>query len=284
MKSKKGALPNLIIIGAQKCGTTSLHYYLGLHPQISMSREKELDFFIIEHNWHKGIDWYKSNFIGETKIRGESSPNYTLYPYYDGVPERMHSVVPGAKLIYILRDPIDRIISHYIHNCTFDELENRKISDVLTDLKNNLYICRSKYYMQLEQYLNNFPKSNVLIITVEDLYEHRQQTLQKIFNFLNVDETFYSNKFFKIKHKTTAKRRKNRLGLFLENLPVTNIIERFPPNFREYSKRMFFLPFSSSIERPELDDGLRQKLIDELKDDINCLRQFTGYDFKGWCL
>ena len=65
-----------------------------------MSREKELNFFVDELNWNKGIEWYKSNFIGEAKIHGESSPNYTNYPFFAGVPERMYSVVPKAKLIY----------------------------------------------------------------------------------------------------------------------------------------------------------------------------------------
>ena len=87
-KSKKGRLPNLIVIGGQKCATTSLHYYLNLHPQISMSREKELNFFS-ERNWHKGIEWYKSNFTGRTKIHGESSPSYTNYPFNKEVPKRL---------------------------------------------------------------------------------------------------------------------------------------------------------------------------------------------------
>jgi len=114
-EDKKGNLPNLIIIGAMKCATTSLHYYLNLHPQISMSEEKELDFFIHKNNWHKGIEWYKTNFTGNASVYGESSPNYTKYPFFNGVPERMHAVVPDAKLIYVVRDPIERIISHYIH-------------------------------------------------------------------------------------------------------------------------------------------------------------------------
>ncbi len=95
-------LPNLIIIGAQKCATTSLHYYLSLHPHIFMSREKELNFFIFERNSHKGIEWYKSNFVIKANISGESSPDCTNYPFFDGVPERMYSVVPKAKLIYII--------------------------------------------------------------------------------------------------------------------------------------------------------------------------------------
>ena len=70
-------LPNLIIIGAMKCGTSALHRYLGLHPEISMSDEKELNFFIEGMNWEKGLAWYESMFTGKAKVHGESSPDYT---------------------------------------------------------------------------------------------------------------------------------------------------------------------------------------------------------------
>ncbi len=123
-------LPNLIVIGAGKCGTTSLHYYLSLHPQICMSREKELNFFIDTLNWDKGIHWYKNNFDASFQIRGETSPRYTQYPFLQGVPERMFAVVPDAKIIYILRDPIDRIISEYVEHCA-SGTENATLESVI---------------------------------------------------------------------------------------------------------------------------------------------------------
>jgi len=282
-KSKKGNLPNLIIIGAQKCGTTSMHYYLSYHPQITMSREKELNFFIQERNWHKGIEWYKSNFNSEAKVRGETSPNYTNFPSWSGVPERMHSVVPETRLIYIVRDPIDRIIAHYIHYYA-EGLEHRKLSDALKDFNNNIYVCRSKYYMQLEQYLNYFSKSNILITTLEDLYSHRLQTLQEVFRFLDVDDSFYNRKFFKIKHKSNYKRRKNLIGLAISQIPGINIVERLPFDIREKVKTLIYFPFSHKIELPVLENNLRQELIDYLRDDINCLREFTCYNFESWCV
>jgi len=98
IKRKKVQLPNLIVIGAQKSGTTSLHHYLSLHPEIMMSKHKELNYFNEELNWKKGLAWYKSHFIGEAKIYGESSPHYTFYPLYKGVAQRMYSIIPEAKL------------------------------------------------------------------------------------------------------------------------------------------------------------------------------------------
>src|SRR5215210_6346576 len=100
--ARAGALPNLVVIGAQKCGTSGLHYHLGLHPEVSMSKPKELNFFIGERNWPRGEDWYRRHFDPNAKVRGEASPNYTAFPQHVGVPERMASMVPDAKLIYVL--------------------------------------------------------------------------------------------------------------------------------------------------------------------------------------
>lgn len=247
-----------------------------------MSREKELNFFIQEYNWHKGIKWYTSKFTGKVKVHGESSTNYTFYPLFDRVPKRMYSVIPEAKLIYILRDPVDRIISHYIQYYAFGR-ENRKISEALSNLgTNNPYICRSKYYMQLKQYLNYFSGSNILIITMEELYKYRYHTLQKIFRFLDVDDFLYSKKFTNIRHKSISKRRKTRIGLILSQLPGMNILGRFPSEIRWQVEKLLYLPFSQRIPYPTLKATLRQELSEHLKDDINHLREYIGCDFEGW--
>ncbi|MCG8468872.1 MAG: hypothetical protein MJB57_11825 [Gemmatimonadetes bacterium] len=109
-------LPNLVVVGAQKCGTSALHYYLDLHPAIAMSRPKELNYFIEDRNWSRGPEWYVKRFDGRAPVRGETSPNYTAHPTFDGVPERMAASIPDARLIYIVRDPIERIRAHWIHN------------------------------------------------------------------------------------------------------------------------------------------------------------------------
>ena len=88
-RKRHAALPNLIIIGGLKCGTTSIHHYLGLHPEIQMSKPKELNFFVEELNWDLGLDWYASRFDDRFEVRGESSPHYTNLPRFEGVAERI---------------------------------------------------------------------------------------------------------------------------------------------------------------------------------------------------
>src|SRR2546421_11902695 len=111
--SRNPTLPNLLIIGARKGGTTSLHKYLALHPQIFMSKQKELSFFDERIRWQLGLEWYKSNFDASYLINGEASPQYARYPRTLGVPEKIKSVLGSPKLIYAIRDPVDRILSDY---------------------------------------------------------------------------------------------------------------------------------------------------------------------------
>ena len=174
-QSAAGALPNLIIIGAQKCGTSGLHYHLGLHPEVSMSRPKELNFFIEERNWPRGEDWYRRHFDPEAKVRGEASPNYTAFPQHVGVPERMAQVVPDAKLIYVLRDPLQRIAAHWVHNYA-KRREKGTLAETLSH-PNTSYLQRSQYAMQLQQFLNHFPRESIMILDQEDFRKDRADTL-----------------------------------------------------------------------------------------------------------
>ena len=122
-------LPNLVIIGAMKCGTTSLHYYLDQHPDISMSAKKETNFFT-PRGFDKGVEWYEQQFTGGTRICGEASPNYSYFDRFPGVPERMHSVIPEPRIIYMVRNPIRRILSQYVHECSAGR-ETKSLGDAV---------------------------------------------------------------------------------------------------------------------------------------------------------
>jgi len=275
-------LPNLIVIGAMKTGTSSLHSYLDCHPQISMSRPKELDFFVAEKNWPKGLDWYESHLpaIDGVQILGESSPNYTKCHVFAGVPGRMHSLVPEAKLIYLLRDPIERIVSHYVHNYS-TERESESISRALKDLENNHYVLCSKYYMQLEPYLACFPRSNILIVTSGNLRNHRQQTLQRIFRFLDVDDTFCSQDFAQVLHRSSDKRRTSRVGSLLLRVPGRQRIKSLLPFLTRFAGLYRSLSLLR-VRRPMIDERLRQRLADALIEDVERLRAYTGRSFEQW--
>ena len=198
------------------------------------------------------------------------------------VPARMHTIVPDAKLIYMVRDPIERIISQYIHN-RWSDLETRSIEEALrgsngTPMEETRYVRRSKYYMQLQQYLEYFPKASILIITQEDLFKRRQDTLRDVFRFLGVDDTFVSTEFAGLVHESGAKKVKTRFGLALARGPERGILRRLPPAVRRPAERIVGAIVTSNVkvERPALDEQLRSELREILKEDIGTVQELHG--------
>lgn len=279
------ALPNLIVIGAQKCGTAALHHYLGLHPEIQMSTPKELGFFIKEHNWDRGVDWYRRHFDPDAPVRGESSPDYTAYPHYAGVPERMRSLVPDARLIYVVRDPIERIAAGWVH----DYAKRRETGDVVDAVMhaNTTYVVRSRYYLQLRQFLNHFPEEQILILDQGDLRHRRRDTLASIFSFVHVDPAFEHPGFTRERHRTGHKHRATSVGWRLEQLIARAFGGKLPRGFRPNSRpRAWFrerLAFvRRPIEVPDVRDALSPEVVTVLREDADRLRELTGRSFDAW--
>lgn len=265
--------PNLVIIGAMKCGTSSLHYYLNLHPQIQMSSIKELDFFIEEKNWKRGLDWYEQQFIPqskEVKIYGEASPNYTKYPTFKGVPQKMHEIIPNAKLIYIIRDPIKRIISHYIHNYAIRDI-NETLEEALRQLDDNHYVNCSCYGMQIDHFLQYYSSSQILIVTLEELASERVSALKKIFDFLEVDSSFSHEEFTNVIHQSESKKRSTKLGYAIGKLPAGLRLRKFFPNLME-----------KEIEKPVMSNQTQDKLKTILSQDLEKLKKVTAHPPANW--
>ena len=278
--TRAGALPNLVVIGAQKCGTSGLHYHLGLHPEISMSKPKELNFFIEERNWPRGTDWYRSHFDPRARIRGESSPNYTAYPHHLGVPERMHSVIPDAKLIYVVRDPLLRIASHWVHNYA----KRREKGDLRSTLAhpNTSYILRSQYHMQLQQFLRYYSREQILVFQQSDFRRERMESLRQVFEFVGVDPDFTHPSFERERHATARKTRATRLAARLEKMSKSRGGKILPPKvWFALDER---LPLRKPIERPDVRAALSDESLRVLREDAERLRELTGRDFAGWSI
>jgi len=276
-------LPNLIVIGAQKCGTTSLHYYLSLHPQISMAGAKELNFFIADRNWPRGVAWYQSHFTRPAPVRGESSPGYSNYPWHPGVAQRMADLLPDARLIYLVRDPIQRVVSHYLHRHSLG-LEHRPLAEALADPgPDNPLVTRSRYHWQLQQFLPFYPLERILIIAAEDLYYHRLETLRRIFAFLGVDPDFSSSGFARVKYRSQELRRLGPWGLKLRKYSYEHM-NRTAPALQRFLTYWACYPLSARIERPALSEGQRHALSAWLWPDVQQLRALTGQAFAQWSL
>jgi hypothetical protein len=274
------ALPNLIVIGAQKCGTSGLHYYLGLHPEISMSTPKELDFFVAERNYSRGLDWYRRHFDSRVEVRGESSPNYTAYPQHVGVPERMHATVPEARLVFMVRDPIDRIAAHWVHNFA----KHRERGDLRETLlhRNTSYVIRSHYHTQLQQFLNQYPREQILVLEQEDLRNRRLETLRRVFDFVGVDSGFTHASFSEERHRTARKLRRTRLAAPFERLGQTPRRRLVPAPLWRVVDNLY--PFRRTIEVPDVREALPADALRSLREDAERLRELTGRDFATWSI
>jgi hypothetical protein len=276
-RGQAGALPNVIVIGAMKCGTSSMHEYLHAHPDIAMSREKELNFFSHDDRWKLGPDWYRRHFSASTIIRGESSPSYTNFPRLPNVPERMKSLVPDAKLIYLVRDPIERVVSHYVHSREAGR-EKRPIDDALHQLEGNKYIEPSRYSAQLARYVRLFPASQILVISMEEMRDDRDETLGRVFRFLGVDGSFRSARHESAYH---VSRQRGPLRRAIERNRLARKIRPYVPS-SVVSWMAAHDHARPPIERPILSPPLREALRTYLRDDVNRLRAEFGQEFAKW--
>lgn len=265
-----GSLPNLVIIGAQKCGTTALHSYLARHPHIAMSTPKELDFFIEGRNWERGGDWYRERFDPEAPVRGESSPNYTADPYLPGVAERMASMIPDAKLIYMVRDPVERTRANWIHTYS-NRVEDRPLHEAVLDPKAE-YLARSRYHHQLSKFLEHYPMEQILVIEQDELLKERRPTLRKVWRFLDVKENVWRNSFRKKRLKSAERRRKTRLGYVVSNQVPHSTWRRVRGRW----------PFTRPFAQTEMDGDLRAELEGLLREDAERFRALTGRRFETW--
>jgi hypothetical protein len=188
--------PNFLIIGAAKCGTTSLFKYLSKHPEIYMPPQKEMHYFDI-HIKEKSIGWYESHFRNSKSrnlIYGEASPSYCIYP---NSIENIYKYKPNIKLIMLLRNPVNRAISHYYMEVNRGreslsileafEKEQERIANIDQFLLYS-YFIRGKYCEQLDRIHKFFSKEQLLTVRLEDLKLNPQLEINKITNFLKVKE------------------------------------------------------------------------------------------------
>jgi hypothetical protein len=279
-----GTLPNLVMVGGLKCGTTSLHHYLNLHPEVEMSRPKELNFFVSELNWRLGQDWYASHFSGRASVHGESSPHYTNRPRFEGVAERMRSVLGDVRLLYMVRDPIDRMLSHYLHNVG-GGYDDRTLADAFAD-PGSAYVARSRYFFQLEPYLEAFGEERIEIVGREELKRDRRATMRRVFAFLSVDPGFSSEQFEREWETGTAKGGgRFRLMDRAVRLPGLRAIDRnfdrLPERLRWLAERVIHDPAAGEAPKPEVPPALREELAELFRDDVARLEQVAGRGF-GW--
>ena len=278
-----------------KAGTTSLYHYLRPHPQLFMPKIKELDFFAEEMNWARGLDWYRHQFAAaprEAVALGEASTVYTKFPRYAGVAERMAKVVPDVRLIYVVRHPIDRIRSHYEHRVA-SGAETASIETAVLD--NPIYVDYSRYALQVEQYLEHFPREQLLIVSSEELRHHRASTIRRVYDFLAVDPDYLaptiSHEFYRTGQRRTyppvvwsirqaLKRR------FPQTKRAKELVDSLASRRRRVPIRstatLELDPSPATDRTQDLSAEARCTLEELLREDVGRLRSYMTATFDGW--
>jgi hypothetical protein len=273
------AIPDFLIIGAMKAGTASLYSVLTDHPEINLSLVREPSFFTLEDenntgNWDLGMHWYRNLFRSAPGFMGEASTAYTKFPRILGVPGRIHQTNPDVRLIYLVRNPIDRAISHYLHKVLSGH-ESKPIQAALAT-SGNQYLVTSMYYMQIQQYREWFSKEQILVVVCEELWRKPRKSLDQICTFLKIDPAALSPSQM-IKRNVTVDKALRRLSQEPANQAQEQLKEALVSGSiaRDASARSIggVLGFDLSS---------RKRLVSKFVDDYTGLCKYLGHSIVEW--
>jgi hypothetical protein len=282
-------LPNLIIIGAAKAGTTSLHYYLDQHPDVAMARQpglkvKEMSYFWRD-DWLERKRWYESHFEMPERVRGEASPAYTAFAFHPDVPRRIHELVPDARLIYLVRDPIERVLSHWVQ--VRADGDRKSFAQYMNeyDRPGNRIVCPSRYGTQIQRYLDYFTMEQLLVIDQRDLLANRRETLRNVFRFIGVDDGFDTPAFAAEQNTRAEKHGPRRITMQLWDPLIHPASRVVPAPVRRRLKAPVERWLNASVtETPSLEPAMRTRLQHHLRPEVERLRELTGQSFATWSL
>lgn len=272
-------LPNFLIIGAMRSGTTSLARYLETHPEVFLAQQKEVHYFDV--NYEKGEGWYRQQFAKTMTERaiGEASPTYM---YDAGVPARMAALLPQARLVAILRNPVDRAYSHYWHTRALGK-EPLEFAEALAAEPERLcastdprvryrysYLDRGHYLSQLLHICKYYPRQALFVLLFEDLRRRPTETFQQVCQFLEIEGSFVPPNLGGAVNAYTTYRSvwlRNRLREWPSSF-LKRVIERL-------NKRR-------EASYPPLDAEMRAKLLDYFAEDNAALASWLGRDLAAW--
>jgi hypothetical protein len=291
-------LPTFIIAGAQKSGTTSLWYYLKAHPQVGMAMIKEPTFFTnvpgcgnspdgtasrFPGYYDRGPEWYQSLYQGcaNAKAIGEAS---TIYMTEADSPGLIKGSIPDVKLIFLLRDPVERAYSNYWQEVkegwsvpSFPEL----VDQHHPALQRYLYV--SSYQLHLERYLHIFPARQLSVYLYDDLIHKPAELIRQAYRFIGVDENFTPKNLGQVYNQKMTFRSRH-FNQLLENLAYCwrRVLKIEPPGWMSKIALNFIDLNSRPVSHPALSRPLRLRLITEFSATIDYVERFLGRSLLAW--
>ncbi|MEM6613627.1 MAG: sulfotransferase [Cyanobacteria bacterium P01_C01_bin.72] len=291
-------LPNFLIIGAAKSGTTALHKYLQQHPQIYMTPNKETNFFAFEGqeiNFQgigdealkefsiTNLSSYEAEFSGASQELGigEACPSYLYYPQ---AASRIKKYIPNVRLVVMLRNPIERAYANFLHTIR----DNREphtsfalaLQDEATRIANNWewfwhYIQVGFYGKQLQHYYKIFASDQIKVYLYEDLKANAIATLQDIFRFIEVDSTFVPDMTLRPNKSGMAKNKLLHRILTKPNPIKTLLKPLFPAQLRQKIQHQ-------NLNTPQISHEVRQYLLDLYRADILLCQDLIQRNLEPW--
>ncbi|MGF1492531.1 MAG: sulfotransferase [Microcoleaceae cyanobacterium] len=260
----------VLIIGAMKCGTTSLFHYLAEHPQVCPAKDKEPHFFSYERRFAKGISWYESlwDWQSEHEIAMEASTTYTMHPKYLQVPERIVQTQDGNfRFIYVMRHPFARIESHIRHLLSGG---HQKQVEVLEE-----HLAFSEYARQLDFYVNIFGQDRIYLLLLEDLKRDPKPELYRICQFLEIDPEYPFQALDLVMNSQNTLNLHPALRRIYEIPFVKSIGKQVAPQLRQKLYKPLSRKKSFNVELTEQD---KEQILQRLQPDLTRLQTEYGID------
>jgi hypothetical protein len=268
--------PDFIIIGAMKSATSTLHVQLSDQPGIFMSEPKEPNFFSDDDQFEKGVGYYTGLFDNAEPgdICGESSTHYTKLPDYPDTIKRMKAVLDSPKLIYVMRHPVERLISHYIHQWSRSVIKCDIIKAIHTYPELVNYSC---YAQQLKPYLNEFGRENILLVFQEAFRADPERQLQRIADFIGYPGPVSWHHAAGDQNISSQRIRKfPGYSLIVDSTPMRRLRRKCVPQaFRDRVKKSLTIN-----QRPVIDTDTLKYLADRFDQDLLILGQWLGIELK----
>lgn len=288
---KKIAKLNLFLIGASKCGTTSLWHMLSKHPDVFMCEPKEPWFFSFS-NYVENLEWYRSLFSNVTneKIVGEASPVYSETTLIPDIPSRLYKYNPEAKIIYIVREPISRLISvwrqtlstgHW-HKQVYKNYTDVEVPLMSKNFKEAIfdyppYVEATRYYTHLNNYRKYFDDPQILLLFFEDLKKDPKLVYDNICSFLGIEKVYFPEQF-EVKNSSLDKTMTKSWVVRLEKVGIV---------VKLYQKMKTFLNLSFITSKRigqefKISNSLKRKIVSELDDEVREILKYGNKPPNFW--
>ena len=271
---------DFMLIGAQKCGTTTLANQLASHPGICFCREKEPGYFNSTEDWQAGLDTYHALYDPRPgQLCGEGSTMYTFLPEFDNTHERLYAYNPDLKFIYVMRHPVERVISNYAHRLVRNTVSVPPQEAVFAKPE---YVNRSRYGVQLRPYVKLFGRERILLLVFEEYVRAPMATLERIAHHLDIDPAGFESALngANAAHSSTGTYYwGNSVQQFRSTAAGDRLASLMPDAVRSRTRQMFGRKLD---EKPSFPPSLKQLLWRFAEDDVAYVEQLMGRRLEIW--